>query len=57
MYESKYELEHERARVILGLNSLLLLPEKPVEIMTKIPDIFRVLLKLVKKNAEERLEY
>lgn len=28
-YHNKYEMEHERARVILGLNSLLLLPEKP----------------------------
>jgi len=25
-YESKYELQHERARVILGLNTLLALP-------------------------------
>jgi hypothetical protein len=29
IYESKYEQEHERARVILGLSSLLSLPEKP----------------------------
>jgi hypothetical protein len=29
IYESKYEMEHERARMILGLNTLLLLPEKP----------------------------
>lgn len=57
MYESKYEAEHERARVILGLNSLLALPEKPKEILEQIPDIFKTTLKLVRKNAEERLEY
>lgn len=27
--KSKYEMEHERARVLLGLNSLLSLVEKP----------------------------
>lgn len=57
LYESKYEHEHERARVILGLNALLLLPEKPQEILTKVPDLFRMALKLVRKNADERLDY
>ncbi len=51
-YHAKYEMEHERARVILGLNSLLLLPEKPQEIMEKIPEIFKTAIVLVKKNAE-----
>ena len=57
VYESKYEQEHERARVILGINSLLLLPEKPAEILAKVPELFRANLKLVRKNADERLEY
>ena len=52
IYESKYEQEHERARIILGINSLLLLPEKPAEILAKIPDLFKTNLKLVKKNAD-----
>jgi hypothetical protein len=49
-------MEHERARVILGFNALLSLPEKPTEIMPFIPDLFKSLLRLVKKNAEERIE-
>ena len=57
VYESKYEQEHERARVILGINSLLLLPEKPADILAKVPELFRANLKLVRKNADERLEY
>jgi hypothetical protein len=49
-------MEHERARVILGLNTLLCLPEKPTEIMSFIPDAFKSILRLVRKNAEERIE-
>ena len=49
-------MEHERVRVILGLNSLLALPEKPQIIMEKIPELFKTVIILVKKNAEERIE-
>jgi hypothetical protein len=45
-------MEHERARVILGINSILLLPEKPQEIMEKLPEMFKTVVILVKKNAE-----
>lgn len=55
-YHHKYEMEHERARVILGLNSLLALPEKPPQIMEKMPEIFKTAIALVKKNAEERID-
>ena len=55
-YENKYEETHERSRVILGLNSLLALPQKPPEIMFKMPDIFKMNLKLIRKNAEERVD-
>jgi hypothetical protein len=55
-YYNKYEMEHERARVILGINSLLLLPEKPQEIMGKMPELFKTAIFLVKKNAEERCD-
>lgn len=55
-YHNKYEMEHERARVILGLCSLLSLPEKPQEIMEKMPDLFKTAIALVKKNAEERID-
>jgi hypothetical protein len=55
-YHAKYELEHERARVILGLNSLLALPQKPQEIMQKMPELFKTAMMLVKKNAEERID-
>lgn len=51
-YHNKYEMEHERARVILGLNSLLLLPEKPNEILEKMPELFKTAIALVKKNAD-----
>ena len=54
-YHSKYEMEHERARVILGINSILLLPEKPQEIMEKLPEMFKTVVILVKKNAEQRV--
>lgn len=55
-YHSKYEMEHERARVILGINSILTLPTKPQEILAKMPEIFKTAIILVKKNAEERIE-
>ena len=55
-HQNKYELEHERARVILGINSLLLLPEKPPTIMQKMPELFKTAMVLVKKNAEERID-
>jgi hypothetical protein len=55
-YYNKYEMEHERARVILGINSLLLLPQKPQEIMGKMPELFKTAIFLVKKNAEERCD-
>lgn len=55
-YHSKYEMEHERARVILGINSILALPNKPQEILARIPDLFKTAIILVKKNAEERIE-
>lgn len=54
-YESKYEMEHERARTILGLNTLLALPEKPAELLAHLPDIFKTAVKLVRKNAEDRI--
>ena len=37
MEKNKYEMEHQRARVLLGLNSLLSLQEKPQAIMQKMP--------------------
>jgi hypothetical protein len=42
--------------VILGLNSLLALPQKPQEIMQKMPELFKTAMMLVKKNAEERID-
>lgn len=55
-YESKYEEEHERQRVILGLTALMKHPEKPQFILNVFPDIFKMLVKLIKKNAEERID-
>jgi hypothetical protein len=49
-------MEHERARVILGLNAIFLLPEKPTEIIGRIHELFKVNLKMVKKNADERVQ-
>lgn len=57
VYESKYTQEQERARSILGLSTLIALPEKPQEILEKMPDIFKTVLKLVRKSAEDRLDY
>ena len=56
VHQAKLEMYHERARVILGLNSLLSLPEKPEQIMNKLPEIFKTAIVLVKKNADERIE-
>jgi hypothetical protein len=33
------------------------LPEKPKEVLAHMPDIFKTLMKLVKRNAEDRLDY
>lgn len=51
-YESKYEEEHERQRVILGLSALMKHPEKPQFVLIVFPDLFKTLIKLVRKNAE-----
>lgn len=55
-YESKYEEEHERQRVILGLTSLMKHPEKPQFVLNVFPELFKNLIKLIKKNAEERID-
>lgn len=51
-YEAKYEEEHERQRVILGLSSLMKHPEKPQFVLVAFPEMFKTLIKLVRKNAE-----
>ena len=55
-YHTKFEMEHERARLLLGINTLLLLPQKPQEVMETMPELFKTAILLVKKNAEERVE-
>ena len=52
VYEPKYEEEHERQRVILGLSTLMKHPEKPQFVLNVFPDLFKTLIKLIKKNAE-----
>lgn len=39
----------------IGLNTLIALPDKPQEILVKIPEAFKILVKEVKKNAEDRI--
>jgi hypothetical protein len=56
IYEGKYEEEHERQRVILGLSSLMKHPEKPQFVLNVFPELFKTLIKLIKKNAEERID-
>ena len=48
--------EHERQRVILGLCTFLGMKEKPNEIFHLLPQIFKLLVNLVKKNAELRTD-
>ena len=52
MYEAKYEEEHERQRVILGLSSLMKHPDKPQCVISVFPELFKTLIKLIKKNAD-----
>jgi hypothetical protein len=54
-YEPKYEEEHERQRIILGLSTLIKYPEKPQFVLSRFPDLFKILIKLVKKNAQDRI--
>ena len=52
MYEAKYEEKHERQRVILGLSSLMKHPDKPQCVISVFPELFKTLIKLIKKNAD-----
>ena len=56
VYEPKYEEEHERQRVILGLSTLMKHTEKPQFVLAAFPELFKTLIKLIKKNAEERID-
>ena len=49
------EEKHERKRVIIGLTSLLLIGDKPQTIFDSLPLLFKVLVKLVRKNAKSRV--
>ncbi len=51
-YEPKYEEEHERQRIILGLTSLMKHPDKPQFVLNVFPDLFKTLIKLIRKNAD-----
>jgi hypothetical protein len=42
--------------MILGVSSLVKHPERPPAVLNKFADIFCMLIKLVKKNAEERID-
>ena len=48
--------EYDWGNFNLSVNSILLLPEKPQIVMAKIPQLFKVLMVLVKKNADERID-
>ena len=54
--ESLFREEQERQRIILGLCTFLGMKEKPNEIYHILPEIFKLLVNLVKKNAEVRID-
>ncbi len=54
-YPRLLEEKHERKRLIIGLISILLLPEKSQTLIESIPLIFKNLIKLVKKNTRSRI--
>lgn len=41
--------------MILGLSTLMKHPEKPEFLLVRFPDMFKTLMKLVKKNAQDRI--
>lgn len=41
--------------MILGLSTLMKFPTKPQFVLKRFPDLFKNLIKIVKKNAEDRV--
>ena len=54
--EPKIKEEHQRQRIIFGLCELMLMREKPAEVMPFLPKFFNLMINLVKKNCEVRLD-
>ena len=50
-YHNHLHESHEKKRIILGALTLLVLPEKPEPLQQQIPNIFKVLVKMIKSNA------
>jgi hypothetical protein len=41
--------------MILGLSTLMKFPEKTPIVLSRFSDLFKTLIKIVKKNAEDRI--
>lgn len=54
--KSKIVEEHQRQRLIFGICEILLLKNKPNEILTKVPEFFNLAITLVERNCEVRLD-
>ena len=54
-YYKLLEERHERKRGIMGAASLLLLDEKPQILLNASQKIFKMLIKLVRRNAQSKL--
>jgi hypothetical protein len=54
-YQKLLEERHEKKRIILGLLSLLVVAEKPEQLLGQMPNLFKILIRLVGKNAESRI--
>lgn len=55
-HERRYEHDYQRARVILGVNSLLLFANESAELRAAAPTLFKTILNLITKNADKRLQ-
>ncbi len=54
--EPKIKMEHERQRYIFGITEFLSIKEKSNDLMGYYPKLFNLVIGLVRKNAEVRVD-